>query len=220
MFRMSHAVAFAALAAFGASTHAAIINGGFEQPNQGFHSVQPGQTYGNWTCAGPSDIEFVHAEPNASLPNLQFSAYEGEYWIDLCGVGLASAIYQDILSLNAGDVYNISFAQSGNVWGPNFNFVMNVLWNNAVVGTFSSVQGGNDGTQMNWQVRGVDVVAQSGTNRLTFQAVTAISARGPAIDDVSMTLVPAPSGFGLICAGAVLAGRRHRTQCWPAALAG
>lgn len=210
MFTTTHAAIIAALAAFSAHTHAAIINGGFEQPNQGFHSVQPGQTYGGWTCAGPSDIEFVHAEPNGSLPNLQFSAYEGEYWIDLCGVGAASAIYQDIPSLNAGDIYRISFAQSGNVWGPNFNFVMNVLWNNTVVGTFSSVQGGNDGTQMNWLLRGVDVVAQSGTNRLTFQAVTATNARGPAIDAIGMTLVPAPGVLGVAATGLMLFSRRRR----------
>jgi hypothetical protein len=189
---------------------AAILNGGFEQPDQGFRSVLPGQTYGNWTCAGPGDIEFVRAEPNPSLPNLQFAAYEGSYLIDLCGVGAASAIYQDIPSLAAGDIYRISFAQSGNVWGPNFNFEMNVVWNNDIVATFSSVHGGSDGTQMNWSLRGVDVVALAGTNRLMFQAVTATSARGPAIDSVAMTLVPAPSAMGVAGIGLMLLSRRRR----------
>lgn len=188
-----------------------VINGGFEQPDLGFRSVQPGQTWGNWTCAGPSDIEYVEAVPNGNLPNLQFSAYEGDYWIDLCGVGQASSIYQDIPSLAAGDQYRISFAQAGNVWGSNFNFVMNVVWNGSVVATFSSVHGGNDGTQMNWTLRDVDVTAQAGTNRLQFQAVTATSARGPAIDAVGMTLIPAPSAAALCGVGAlVFAGRRRR----------
>lgn len=212
MLKLTSVPAALVLAALCLPASAAIVNGGFEQPDQGFRTVLPGQTYGNWTCAGPSDIEFVKAEPNPALPNLQFSAYEGSFWIDLCGVGAASAIYQDIPSLAAGDVYRISFAQAGNVWGPNFNFVMNVVWNNDVVATFSSVHGGFDGTQMNWSLRDVDVTAQAGTNRLMFQAVTATSARGAAIDAVTMTLVPAPGSMCIAGAGLMLLSRRRRAS--------
>ncbi len=189
---------------------AQLINGNFEQPALGFRSVGNGQTWGNWTCSGPSDIEYVKAEVNGNLPNLQLSAYEGEYWIDLCGVGQPSGIYQDVQNLDAGSIYNISFAQAGNVWGPNFNFAMNVLWNNQVVASFSSIHGGSNGANMGWQIRDVDVVAIAGVNRLAFRATTATSARGAAIDAVSLTLVPAPGSIVAVALGGCIAYRRKR----------
>lgn len=189
-----------------------LLNGNFEQPGSGFRSVASGQTWGNWTCTGPSDIEYVKAEFNAGLPNLALSAYEGQYWIDLCGVGQPSGIAQNISNLSSGSLYNIQFAQAGNVWGGNFNFSMNVLWNNQVVATYSSVHGGNDGANMGWQVRSVDVLAQPGVNRLEFRAVTAINARGPAIDDVQLTLVPTPGAAAMLGLAAAAAGGLGRSR--------
>lgn len=190
--------------------HASIINGGFENPNLGFRSVLPGQTYGNWTNAGPGDIEFVQAVSNPNLNNLQFSAYEGQYWIDLCGVGAPSAIYQDLTDLTPGQRYSVEFAFSANVWGPNFNFSMDVLWNNAVVGNFQVVRGGSNGLLMNWELKNVEVVAQTGNNRLMFKALTATSARGPAIDAVSISLIPSPGSLAMLAIGAAPALRRRR----------
>lgn len=189
---------------------AQIANGSFEEPDEGFHSVGPGQTYGSWTCEGPSDIEFVYVVPNPNLPNLELSGYHGEYWVDLCGVGQPSGIYQDLADLAAGQQYQIDFAMSGNVWGPDFNFAMDVLWNNQVVGNFSLVRGGNDGAFMNWENKSVTVTAQPGTNRLTFRALTAIQARGAAIDDISMMPVPAPGAIALLGMGGLIATRRKR----------
>lgn len=203
-------VALVALLGLASITNAQLINGNFEAPGSGFRSVGNGQTWGGWTCSGPNDIEFVRAEQNNNLFNLQFSAYEGEYWIDLCGVGAASGLYQNIQNLDAGSVYNISFAQAGNVWGQNFNFSMNVLWNNQVVGTFSSIHGGSNGANMGWQIRDVNVTAIAGVNRLEFRALTATSARGAAIDDVRMTLIPAPGVAGLAAMGGLVSLRRKR----------
>ena len=84
-----------------------VMNGGFEQPGTGFQTVLAGQPFGGWTNAGPGDIEFVHAVPSPFLPNLEFSAFEGDYWIDLVGIGAPSAIFQSIDSLQAGDTYRI-----------------------------------------------------------------------------------------------------------------
>jgi hypothetical protein len=206
---MRFSVIAAAVMASGAAS-AQVLNGGFEEPGLGFRSVANGQTWGNWTCSGPNDIEYVKAEPNGALFNLDKSAYEGSYWIDLCGVGQASGIYQNVQNLEAGSTYRISFAQAGNVWGANFNFVMNVLWNDQVVGTFSSVHGGSNGANMNWQLRDVDVVAQSGVNKLGFKAVTATAARGAAIDAVKLTLVPTPGAGAVLAMGGVLLSRRRR----------
>jgi len=119
-------------------------------------------------------------------------------------------LYQNIQNLDAGSVYNISFAQAGNVWGANFNFSMSVLWNNQVVGTFSSIHGGSNGANMGWQIRDVNVTAIAGVNRLEFRALTATSARGAAIDDVRMTLIPAPGVAGLAAMGGLVSLRRKR----------
>jgi MYXO-CTERM domain-containing protein len=187
-----------------------IVNGGFEQPGQGFRSVGNGQTYGSWTCIGPSDIEFVHATPTPSLPGLEFSAYEGSYWIDLCGVGSPSAIRQTVSGLSPGQAYRVEFAFAANLWGPNFNFQMRVEWNGVGVGTFSRVAGGSDGRFMNWELKFVDVVA-TGSDQLVFRALTATSARGPAIDAVTIAPVPAPGAGAVLGLAVLAAGRRRRT---------
>lgn len=200
-----------AAAALGSAAAADILNPSFEEPGLGFRSVAAGQTYGSWTCAGPNDIEFVHAVPNPGLPGLQFSAYDGQYWIDLCGVGAPSAIYQDIDTLAPGATYRVDFAFAANLWGPNFNFIMDVVWNGATVGTFSRIAGGGDGSQMNWERNFVDVLA-TGNDRLMFRAVTGTSARGPAIDDLHIAPVPAPGAAAAFLALAPLALRRRRTH--------
>ncbi len=188
-----------------------VVNGGFEQPGLGFRTVANGETYGGWTNAGPGNIEFVQAVFNPSLPNLQFSAYEGEYWIDLVGTQSPSGIYQDISGLLPGQLYRVDWAQAGNVWGSNFAFTMRVLWNGVQVAEYTQTHGGNNGQFMNWQLRSVEVTASltSGINRLQFQAVTGISARGPALDAVSITLVPGP-GAAAVLGGFGLLGLRRR----------
>ena len=187
-----------------------LANGSFEEPDEGFHSVGAGQTYAGWTCEGPNDIEFVYTIPNPNLPNLEVSGYHGEYWVDLCGVGAPSGIYQDMADLAAGQQYQIDFGFSANVWGANFNFSMAVLWNNQVVDTFSVVRGGNNGANMNWEDKSVTVSAQPGVNRLTFRALTATNARGPAIDGIVMNAVPTPGALALLGLGGLAATRRKR----------
>ncbi len=202
--------AIVTVAVFAPLASAQIINGGFEQPGLGFRNVNAGQTLGNWTNAGPANIEFVHAVPAGNLPGLEFSAYEGQYWIDLCGTGAPSAIYQDIVGLTPGQAYRISFAFSTNVWGPNFLFSMDTMWNGATAQNFQVVRGGSNGAFMNWTEQSVDVIAQSGSNRLMFRALTATSARGPAIDAVSIAPIPAPGAAALLGLSVLAAGRRRR----------
>lgn len=207
---MVRALPVVILATLASGASAQVINGGFEQPNLGFRNVNAGQTYGNWTNAGPANIEFVSAEVNASLPGLELSAYEGRYWIDLCGTGAPSAIYQDLFDLTPGQAYRVSFAFSANVWGPNFLFSMDTIWNGSTAGNFQVVRGGNNGAFMNWTEQYVDVVAQPGANRLMFRALTATSARGPAIDAVSIApIIPAPGAAALLGMGCLGAGLRR-----------
>ena len=210
--RLRGRLAWSACAALCASSlaHAATItNGGFEQPGLGFRSVAAGETYGAWTCDGPDDIEFVRAEVNPALPGLEFAAYEGEYIIDLCGVGRPSAIYQDILDLAPGGLYRVDFAFAANLWGPDTLFVMDVLWNGSTVGTFSRIAGGSNGAAMGWENKFVDVVG-TGNDRLMFRALTSGQARGAAIDAVSISAIPSPGVLALASLGLLSGTRRRR----------
>lgn len=203
-------VVFAGVLTSGAAGQ--LVNGGFEVTGTGITTVNAGQTFGGWTNQGPGGIEFVRAEPNGSLPGLQFSAFEGQYWIDLVGVGSPSAISQAITGLTPGGQYRISWAQAGNVWGNNFAFTMQVLWNGQVVAENTQTHGGFNGAFMNWQERFVDVTANltAGPNQLTFRATTGANARGPALDAVSLTAIPTPGAMGVMALGALVVGRRRR----------
>ena len=201
----------ASLIAFASTSLAAagIVNGGFEQPNQGYVLMGLGSTVGGWTCSFGT-VEYVHAVPTAHLPYLQDSAYEGSYWMDLAGQG-AGGIFQNVTGLTAGEAYRISFAQAGNVWGANFEFSVGVFWNNQQVATFSSVHGGGDGRNMNWTMRDVDVVAGSGaTNRLEFKALNSFGPRGAALDAITIAPIPAPAALAMMLAAPLANGRRRR----------
>lgn len=130
-----------------AVSSASIVNGGFESPGAGYILVRAGQTLGGWTCVG-SNVEYVHATATPGLPGLEFSAYEGNYWIDLGGVGGPSGIFQDLAGLVAGQAYRVTFAPAGNAWGPDIEFTLQVSWNGAGAGSFSSVHGGGNGANM------------------------------------------------------------------------
>lgn len=187
---------------------AVILNGSFESPDLGFASVGPGATYGNWTCSGPSGIEFVHTVPNGSLPGLEASGYDGEYWIDLTGVGAPSGIFQDIAT-DVGQQYRVDFAMAGNVWSGAQLMRMNVLWDGVVVGTFEHNTSGHTGFNMGWTQHSV-LVTGSGVDRLQFQGLTGGAAAGAALDAVSITVVPAPGALLVAAAGIVTFLRRRR----------
>lgn len=201
------ALCFAAPALIALPASAQVLNGGFEDPGLGFKTVAAGATYGSWTNGGPSDIEFVHAIPSGSLPGLEFSAYEGSYWIDLVGVGSPSAIYQDIATV-PGTQYEISFAFAGNPWSGSRLMNMNALWNGAVQGSYSHDTTGHSGFDMGWTVYSF-VVTGTGSDRLMFRATSGGGAAGPALDAVTMTIVPAPGTLALASLIG-LAGARRR----------
>ena len=190
---------------------AGIVNGGFEAPDLGYQLLGMGSTVGSWTCSFGS-VEYVAAVPTPHLPGLEFSAYEGDYWMDLGGMG-AGGIYQNVGGLSAGEAYRISFAHAGNVWGADFNFGVGVYWNGQQVASFFSVHGGGDGRNMNWVMRHVDVFAGTGaTNRLEFRALNSSGARGAALDAITIEPIPVPAPASI--AGLLLLplarGRRRR----------
>jgi len=194
---------FFALPAFGQ-----VVNGGFEAPGTGFRNVLSGQTWGNWTNAGPSNIEFVNAIVTPSLPGLEASAYEGQYWIDLVGTGAPSSIYQDLVTI-PGSQYEVSFAFAGNVWGGSQIMNMSTLWNGSVQGSYQHNTAGHTGFDMGWTVHSF-VVTGTGLDRLMFRATSGSNAAGPALDDVRIQLIPSPASISLLAAAALFTVRRRR----------
>jgi len=188
---------------------ATITNGSFEQPGTGFRTVQPGQTWGNWTCSGPNGIEFVDINGNASLPGLSQSGYDGNYWIDLTGVGAPSGIYQDVATVS-GQQYRIDFAMAGNIWSGAQLMRLRVNWNGAEVGLFEHNTAGHTGANFGWTLRSVFVTGTGGADRLEFRGLTGSAAAGVALDAVSIHDVPAPAGAAVIVAGSLLGLRRRR----------
>lgn len=202
------AICSAAPALLALSASAQVQNGGFEDPGLGFKSVAAGSTYGSWTNGGPSGIEFVHAIPSGSLPGLEFSAYEGSYWIDLVGTASPSSIYQDVVTV-PGTQYEISFAYAGNPWSGAQTMNMDALWNGAVQGSYSHSTAGHSGPDMGWTVYSF-VVTGTGSDRLMFRATSGGSAAGPALDAVTMTIVPAPGTLALASLVGLAGARRRR----------
>lgn len=200
-------VAIIGACALVAGASADVVNGGFELPDAGFRTVNSGQTYGGWTAGGPSDIEFVHATVDPRLPGLESSAYEGEYWIDLTGVGAPSSIYQDVATV-AGQQYEISFAMAGNPWSGPQIMGMNVVWNSGIAGQFTHDTTGRSGADMGWTVYTV-IVTGTGNDRLMFRGTSGSQAAGAALDGVIMRPIPAPGVLAGLMGGLVMARRKR-----------
>lgn len=201
MKRVLSAVAvFAAVPALGA----VITNGSFELPDTGFQTVLAGQTFGSWTCTGPSDIEFVDT---TASPLFAPSFYDGDYWVDLTGVGAPSGIQQTIAT-TPGQAYRVDFAMSGNPFSGGQVMVLNVLWNGSLVGTFSHDTTGRNQFNMGWTVYTVDVLG-TGSDVLTFQGITGGAAAGVALDDVGISEIPSPASALTLIAGAAIFTRRR-----------
>lgn len=161
-----------------------LVNGDFELPGTGFISVPANGTLNGWTVGSSGDIEFV--DINASLPlnNLAYAAYSGRYIVDLVGVQSPSSIRQSVQT-EAGRRYELRFAATGNIWGPDFTFSGEARFNNAVAGSWSLTRGGFDGTQMNWQIQRFVVVGTGGLDTVELRATSGGSNRGPVIDSVT-----------------------------------
>lgn len=161
-----------------------LVNGDFELPGTGFITVPANGTQSGWTVGSTGNIEFVDVNANLPLNNLAYAAYSGRYVIDLVGVQNPSSIRQSVQT-EAGRRYELRFAATGNVWGPEFAFSGEARFNDAVAGTWSLTRGGSDGTQMNWQIQRFVVIGTGGVDTIELRATSGVSARGPVIDSVS-----------------------------------
>jgi choice-of-anchor C domain-containing protein len=168
-----------------------IVNGGFESPAaSGFATfIAPGSFLG-WTVAS-GGVDIVASNFYAPASGVQS--------LDLNSV-TSGSVFQNITT-TVGQPYLLSFSLAANPLPDNPAFAspaikqVDVLWNGAVLGTFTPDATGRTATNVGWQQHAFAVIGV-GRNRVTFTSLTGGSA-GPAIDNVSLTAVPEPSSVSL-----------------------
>lgn len=189
-----------------------VVNGGFENGSNGagVFSVPASGPLPGWTIAG-GNIEIISSG--------YWQAAEGSYSIDMNGTS-NGWIYQDLTGLTVGAVYQVGFALSSNPGRGMLTYTLGV-GAGAATNNFShtSVDNANKVNDMGWTYHTLDFTAANATERLQFWVVAGGNAAGPALDDVTVELLSAPTqavplpAAGLLLAGAVGAmglARRRR----------
>lgn len=205
------ALGAAALAFAGTTDAATLANAGLESAAPPFiESVGAGTTANGWTAVG-ANIEFVRNGFSGAGDVIQ-SAHEGEWFVDLNGVQGPAAIQQSVAT-DAGQQYRIDFWMSGNPGplgtttsgGPK---TLDVLWNGAVVGSFSYTHlPGDRWNNLRWEDHSVFVRGLGALDALMFRSTsTFYSDAGPFVDALSITAVPEPGTWAMLAAGLGLLG--------------
>jgi hypothetical protein len=212
LFGLFAVSAVAIAGSVGEASAVTIVNGGLESRALVGHiqSVNAGNTANNWR-ATVSNIEFVK-NGFAGAGDVIASAQDGAWFVDLNGVSGPGGIGQDIAT-DPGQLYRIDFWMSGNA-GPlgtsraDGSRSLDVLWNNAVVGSFTFVfQPGDRWNNLRWEKHSVLVAGASGLDSLEIRSTSSFyAAAGPFVDAVSITAVPEPGTWAMLAAGLGLVG--------------
>lgn len=204
--------ALAALALCSTATHAALTNGGFENPVFTANNWYPVASIPGWT-ATPSNANIeVWAQPY-----LNVAAYEGNQFVEL-NSNLASTIYQDISSV-AGQSVGYTFAHRGRAGTDTMSFTATDLGADGIFGTSDdvvlvtrTVSDGNSGWGF-YSDRGI--ITSGNTIRLSFTAVNPTGSVGNFLDAVRFDAgVPEPTALALVGLGLAGLGlsRRRKQQ--------
>ena len=198
--------ALVAACATGSAFAQIVQNGSFESPVVASpFQVSPPQPIANWTVTSGT----------VDLVDGYWQAHSGVQSVDLSGNG-PGTITQDI-ALDTGSLYVLTFWVSGNPDGPpelkTFDFsVSNTTPMTEANVNFLVTSPPQSRQNMSWEPRQWLFIAGAGTHTLTFQSTTP-GPFGPALDDVSVTLVPEPETYAMLLAGMGLIGfiaRRRR----------
>lgn len=208
MLRMMLAASAVALVPASASAADLVTNGGFEAPDVSNPccSTVPPDALPGWSV-NSGNVNVVNGTYASGAGNL---AYEGDQYLDLVGQGGVGSISQ-IVSTVAGQVYNLTFAYSHNLFtglaSASASFAIDGL--NGVV-----THNGGSNVNLNWQTYSGSFVASGASATLTFTNLAGGGNEGIFLDAVSVeTAVPEPAvwltmllGFGAI-GGAMRAAR-------------
>lgn len=203
--------AAALLLVAGQASAATVTNGSLESTASGtIETVYAGTVANGWRVTA-NNIEFVKNGYSGS-GDVVASAQDGDWLVDLNGLNGPGGIGQDIAT-DVGQQYRIDFWMSGNA-GPlgttrgDGSRTLDVLWNNAVVGSFTFVfQSGDQWNNVRWEKHSVLVAGATGLDSLEFRSTsTFYPTAGPAVDSISITAVPEPGTWALLAAGLGLVG--------------
>lgn len=211
-------VAVSALAMASSSTLAnLVVNGSFESPvvteADGVHATYwydpqylPGWGVGQ---VGP-DGDGSSVDVNNSTGYSGWQAADGDQSIDLSG-NYAGSIGQT-LSTVAGDQYILSFALAGNPNTPDDPIkTVQVNWGDDAPFDISFDTTGKTLSNMGWVTETYVLTADSDSTLLNFTSLNDSDA-GPAIDNVSVNLLPEPSLAWVAFWGAGLFGFCRRSK--------
>jgi len=187
----------------GSSAQAALINGSFELgTNPGaYMTLNPGATdITGWTITG--QIDYI---------GTYWQASDGNRSLDLSGLS-AGSIQQDI-DTTIGVTYIVTFDMAGNPDGlPTLKqLVLEAVGVDAHAFDFDII--GCTSSNMGWDTMQWSFVANATTTTLKFASLVGDTGWGPALDNITVTAVPAPGTIALVGLGTVVVGwlRRCRT---------
>lgn len=172
------------------------VNGSFENFGGFGYPSNIGAGLTGWNIGQGGGIDIVFS---TGVRPLYWQAASGNVSISLSFFGPESV--SQTLATTPGVHYEVSFAMAAEIYGGPALRTMDVLWNGAVVGSPTFNFTGQEPDAMGWTRFQYDVIGH-GSDVLTFQGTT-ISNYGPALDDVSVTLVPEPTVLHLVTVGAL-----------------
>jgi choice-of-anchor C domain-containing protein len=184
------------------SASAALINGSFELGTDpgSFKTLNPGATdITGWTITGQLDYIGTY-----------WQASEGSRSLDLSGFS-AGSIQQDIDTI-PGYTYIVNFDMAGNPDGdPTIKqLVVEAVGLDAQAYDFDIT--GYTKSNMGWQTKQWSFVAAAATTTLKFTSLVGDTGWGPALDNVTITTIPAPGALILLGIGTSLVGWMRKSK--------
>lgn len=199
----------AAALLFATGAHAALLNGGFENPVIRSNSFSTFTTIPGWsvtpTTAG---IEVWHQPFNG------VSAYEGTQFVELNSTQ-TTTIHQDVAGIGLGQSVAYQFAHRGRQGTDTMRFTATDLGSDGVFGTGDDTvlvtRVVSDGTTGWGFYSGSGIVALGNAIRLQFAAVSPGGSVGNFLDAVKFA-IPEPGAFALtgLSLALLFASRRRR----------
>jgi choice-of-anchor C domain-containing protein len=186
----------------GSSAWAGLINGSFETGTDpgSYKTLNPGATdITGWTITG--QIDYI---------GTYWQASDGDRSLDLSGFS-AGSIQQDIDTI-VGMTYIVNFDMAGN---PDGDPALKQLLLEAVgidAHAFDFDVTGHTKSNMGWQTMEWSFVADSTTTTLKFSSLVGDTGWGPALDNVSVTAIPAPGAMVLLGIGTGIVGWLRKSR--------